>query len=58
MKTKNEINECIGECERAFTNLRNALAQVPDGPGKIVLGNAADNLGACIQECRNALNQM
>ncbi|WP_199622281.1 hypothetical protein [Paenibacillus alkalitolerans] len=58
MNTKNEINQCIEECERAFANLRNALGQLPDGPGKIALGSAADHLGACIQECRNSLNQM
>ncbi|XEC96516.1 hypothetical protein AB6A23_08230 [Paenibacillus tarimensis] len=58
MNTKIEIDECITVCESAFANLTNALGQLTDGPGKIALGSAADHLGACIQECRNALDVM
>jgi hypothetical protein len=48
MTSYKEINECIEECEGAFTNLRNAANQMPDGTAKQALQSAARNLEACI----------
>jgi hypothetical protein len=55
--TKKEINECIEECEGAFTNLRNAINQLPDGAAKQRMQSAGQNLDACINDCRSTLNQ-
>jgi len=58
MKSNNEINECIADCEGAFTNLRNAVNQLPDGPAKQKMQSAGNNLQTCINDCRSALSQL
>jgi hypothetical protein len=57
MGTNKEINECLEECEGAFTNLRHAITQCSDSKAKQSLESAARNLEACINDCRSALNQ-
>ncbi|MDA1477154.1 hypothetical protein PJ311_09040 [Bacillus sp. CLL-7-23] len=51
---KNDLQECISECESALTHLNHALRKVHD-QAKPKMEHAVRDLEECIQECRSHL---
>jgi NAD-dependent dihydropyrimidine dehydrogenase PreA subunit len=51
---KNDLQECITECESALTHLNHALTKAHAG-SKQKMQHAAKDLEECIAECRGLL---
>lgn len=51
---KNELQECITECESALTHLNNAM-RMAHAQSKPKMEHAARDLEECISECRSLL---
>jgi hypothetical protein len=51
MQNKNELQECITECESALSHLHTAMGKMTNEK----LQHAARDLEACISECRSML---
>lgn len=51
---KNDLQECITECESALSHLNNAMSKAHDH-AKQKMQHASRDLEACITECRSLL---
>lgn len=51
---KNDLQECINECEQALVHLNHAINKVQVHP-KQKMQHAVKDLEECIQECRNLM---
>ena len=55
---KQTVQQSITKCQTSASDLRSAAAQTQNPQAKKVFDQVAKTLDDCVQQCRNALNQL